>query len=104
MLTANEQRITSKHRPVLSILEEIADTVLRMTRCMQCLDLDAAYIERLAMAWDLIDSAAVLAAYDGDRVGLELVRGISRGYAKKLGISRTISTLPPAWSWWLTVT
>ena len=48
--TPNEQRIPRKHNPLLSILHEKADTILRMTGGMQSLDGDAlANLERFPM-------------------------------------------------------
>lgn len=48
--TPNKQRIPRKHNPLLPILHEKANTILRMTRGMQSLDGDAlANLERLPM-------------------------------------------------------
>lgn len=50
--TPNEQRIAGKHKPLLAILHEKANTILRMARSMQSLDGDAlANLERFPMLW-----------------------------------------------------
>lgn len=40
-LTPDEQRVPGEHGSIISILEKVADAVLGMARCVQCLDLDA---------------------------------------------------------------
>lgn len=57
--TSDEERVTSKHRSVVAVLEEEADAVLSMARRVQCLDIDPADGERLAVTWCLRDLVAV---------------------------------------------
>ena len=73
MHTANEQRITGEDCSVVAILEEVANAVLSVARCVQSLDLDAfTYSKCFAMARRLVDFGAILATDNGDRIGLEL--------------------------------
>lgn len=67
--TSDEERVARKDRPVVTILEQIADAILSMARCVQCLHLDAiADGEGFAVAGSLGDLVAVLAADDWDVV------------------------------------
>lgn len=73
MHTANKQRITGEDCSVVAILEEVANAVLSVARCVQSLDLDAfTYSKCFAMARRLVDFGAILATDNGDRIGLEL--------------------------------
>jgi hypothetical protein len=78
-LTANEERITSEDSAVVAILEQKADTILSMTRCVQSFHFDVlADSESLAMAWRGGDLLAILATNDGERVAFEDL-GIAAG-------------------------
>lgn len=65
--TANKKRIPRKNNPLISILHEIANTILRMTRGMQRLDRDAfSDLERFPMLRRFGYRCAALSADDGE--------------------------------------
>lgn len=73
-LAANEKSVSSEDGLVVSIFEQVADTVLGVAWGMQSLDLDVTNSEGLAMCGCLCDFAAVLSTDDGERVCFELVK------------------------------
>lgn len=77
--TPREERVTSKHSPLVPVLEEIAYTILRVARCVQRLDSNAvADLPRLAVGWRLGDGLAVLAANHAQWAqGFELVLSLT---------------------------
>jgi hypothetical protein len=71
--SANKKRITSKDGTLITILKEVADAVLSMTRCVQRLHLDAfTDAKRRTISRRLGDLVAVLAANNREIVVLEL--------------------------------
>ena len=65
-LTSDEQGITSENDLVVTILHEVADTVLRVAWRVQRLDRDAlSNLEHFTMGRGLGDRLAVLASNDG---------------------------------------
>lgn len=97
--TSDKERVSGEDGPVISILEEIADAVLRMTWRMESFDVDVAHRECLTMAWGLGNFVTILAANYWDWVRFELERKVSEyvGVAS-MNSHPTISALPPAWS------
>lgn len=75
--TSDEQRIAREDCPVVTVLEKEADAVLGMAGRVQCLHLDPADVEGLAMAGRFGEFGAISAADDGDGEGLELARLVS---------------------------
>ena len=70
--TADEERVSREDSLVIAIFEQIADAVLGMARCVQCLDFDTlANSECLAMAGSLGHLVTVLAANDRNVVALQ---------------------------------
>lgn len=66
-LTSNKQRITSEHHPLLPILHEIANAILRMARGMQSFHGDAlADLERFVVRGSLRDRLAAFSSDDGE--------------------------------------
>lgn len=74
-----------------------------MAWSMQGFDIDTlSYGEGLAVTGGLVDLGTVLSANDGNLVGLQLCVAVSmRTGGQQSRKILTISTLPPAWSWWL---
>lgn len=70
--TADEKGVSRKDGFVVAIFEQVADAVLGVAGCVQCLDLDVAYVECLTVCGCLGNFAAVLSANDWDGVCLEL--------------------------------
>jgi hypothetical protein len=69
--TTNEQGIACEHNTLVSILHVVADTILRVTRSVQCLDGDAiSDLELIAMSGGLGHRLAVLAANDLEPIEL----------------------------------
>lgn len=71
-LTADEEGITGEHHPVVPVLHEPADAVLRVTRRVQARDRDAADLQLLVVARRQRHARGVLASPDG-QLGLECV-------------------------------
>lgn len=100
--TSDKQGIACENSLVVAILKEIADAVLGVAGRVQCLDLDAADRELLAVLGSLGDLCAVFTTNDWDGVGLELGKVSWSVLEHGLGSWRyTISSFPPAWSQWL---
>jgi hypothetical protein len=60
--TSNEQSVTCEHYTLVSILHVVADAILRVARCVQCLDGDAiSNLELITMPGGLGNILAVLA-------------------------------------------
>lgn len=58
--TANEQSISSEYNSLISILQEVADTVLGVTRCMQSRYRNAiSNLEGLSVGWSFGNRLAV---------------------------------------------
>ena len=75
MHTSNEECIASEHSFLVTILEQVADAVLGVTRCVQCLDFDALPNgESLAVAWGFGHFRTVFASNDRYGVRFELQR------------------------------
>lgn len=73
--TSDEESVSSKDSFVVPVLEEIANAILSMTRCVQSFHCDAiANLESLAVLRCAGNSRAVLAADDWNGVGFELLQ------------------------------
>lgn len=73
--TANEQGVAGKDGTIISILEQVADAVLGMARCVQRRHFDVAHVESRVVAGRLGHFVTVLAAYDRNWIGFELGEG-----------------------------
>jgi hypothetical protein len=77
---------------------------LGVTRSVQSLDFNITDVESLAVCGYFGDFAAVSSTNDGEGVGFQLSLVSPAVFPTVLWMERpqlTISTLPPAWSWWL---
>lgn len=101
--TADEEGIAGEYGLVVSILHEKAHTVLRVTGCVNTLDVDVTNLESFSVLGCFGNTFTVLAA-NNRQIGVIKL-------SKLLSVSTTVQVieialltsflLPPAWSQWL---
>jgi hypothetical protein len=75
MPTSNEESVSSKHCFVITIFEEITNTVLGMARSMQSRDIDSfSYGECRLVCRSLGDLYRIFAGYDRNSVMFQLFK------------------------------